>query len=96
MKQNIKITENELLKLGFEQSDVDLFELQLTKIRTPKLIDVSLWARAEGGLIITLGISEGDDPQQTDTQLHHIKHVHELQNLYFALTGTNLFYQAES
>ncbi len=42
-----------------------------------------------------MGIDQGEDPQQTDTALPHIKHVHELQNLYFALTGTELSYENE-
>jgi len=93
--KNIKITEEQLLKLGFEQSDDDLFELVLLKIKTPEYHDINLWTRTERGLVIFMGINQGEDPQQTDTALPHIKHVHELQNLYFALTGTELSYENE-
>ena len=93
--KNIKITEEQLLKLGFEQSDDDLFELVLLKIKTPEYHNINLWTRTERGLVIFMGIGQGEDPQQTDTALPHIKHVHELQNLYFALTGTELSYENE-
>ena len=97
--KNIKITEEQLLKLGFEQSDDDLFELVLLKIKTPEYHNIHLWTRTERGLVIFMGIDQAEDqaedPQQTDTALPHIKHVHELQNLYLALTGTELSYENE-
>ena len=93
--KKIKITEYDLLKLGFEQSDDDLFELELINIKMPEYSNIHLWTRTERGLIIFMGTAQGEDPQQTDTALPHIKHVHELQNLYFALTGTELSYENE-
>jgi hypothetical protein len=93
--KNIKITEEQLLKLGFEQSDDDLFELVLLEIKTPEYHNIHLWTRTEYGLVIFMGIYQGEDPLQTDTALPHIKHVHELQNLYFALTGIELSYENE-
>lgn len=83
-----KITEECLLKLGFKQQDNDLFELELLNIKTPEYHNISLWARTERGLVVFLDIYQGKKPQSTSTPLYHIKHIHELKNLYFALTGT--------
>ena len=47
------------------------------------------------GLIVTLGADGmlGTCPiteEQTDLEFEYLKHVHQLQNLYFALTGVEL------
>lgn len=83
----ITITEEWLLKFGFEQSDNDLFELLFVNNQD---IRCDLWTRGKDGLTIILSTSQGEEPKQTDLTLEHIKSVHQLQNLYFALTGKEL------
>jgi hypothetical protein len=89
----IKITEKRLLDLGFTLNDNDLYELNLVNIKTPEFNRIDIWARSERGLRIFVDISEGVQPDQTSTELPHIKHIDELQNLFFALTGTYLEYK---
>ncbi len=86
----IKITEDWLLKLGFEQSDDDLFELLVIKKHVAEFIKIDLWTRTELGLVFSMEISQGEFPEQVNIDLPHIKYVHQLQNLFFSLTGNDL------
>jgi len=74
----IPITEDWLLKFGFE--------LSLNNWYGGKGIHVN-------GRVIWLMKVDYDKKYRvhlTDTSICHVKHVHELQNLYFALTGKEL------
>ena len=83
----IPLTEEWLLKFGFDLEDNDLYILV---VKTSNKYRMDLWTRTERNLTIWLSVSQGNDPDQTDTELKHIKHVHQLQNLYFALTEEEL------
>ena len=77
----IEITEKELLKFGFDNiQDEDQFTLEY---------DSEL---GTGFLLIWVDKSLNLYPQEGVIFLNHIKHVHQLQNLYFALTGEELTY----
>ena len=94
--KKIKITEQGLLDLGFTLDDVDCYELNLGRVLMPEFHNIDLWTRTERGLSIFMSIAYGNNPDQTDTELSHIKHIDELQNLFFALTGTELDYNNKS
>lgn len=83
----IPLTEDWLLKFGFDKSDNDLYKLLLMKNDD---FQSDLWARSESGLKISLTCSQGDYPEQTTFTFDYLKYVHQLQNLYFALTGREL------
>jgi len=76
----IPLTEEWLLKLGFTCSSSGKFKE--IKLNT----NSSLFKMKEDDYI-TMEIG-GDMPDETE--LKHIKHVHQLQNLYFALCGEEL------
>jgi ribosomal protein L33 len=86
----VPISEEWLLKLGFIKSDEDLFELSLPTDRSQELFVFEIWTRIETGMVINIGVTQGSHPDQTDVGLNHIKYVHQLQNLYFAITGEEL------
>lgn len=86
----ILLTEEWLLKLGFELDDDDLYTLCLFSQRDPKYNSIELWTRSNEGIKIILEVDEGEMPEQSCVPLHHIKYVHQLQNLYFCLTGAEL------
>jgi len=67
----IPLTEDWLLKFGFEQ-DGELFHNQ-----------IALYKNGVGGFNYNVNYFEHEN-------LEEIKHVHQLQNLYFALTGEEL------
>jgi len=67
----IPLTEEWLLKFGFENYSMNLDEDGFTHV------DVSF-------------LSGGVEVYINDMIYPHIKHVHQLQNLYFALTGEEL------
>lgn len=78
--QPIPLTEEWLVKFGFEN--------QISKWRTKSIdstceIDIHLT-----DMSVLLNISGGNESESTS--LNHIKHVHQLQNLYFALTDEEL------
>ena len=94
MTRKIRITEKRLLKAGFTLCDNDLYELKLVKVTFPKCHWIELWARTERGLGIFLETTQettkDEDPEVVCLELHHIKHMCELNNLVFALTGSYL------
>jgi len=86
----IPLTEEWLLKFGFEFLDLYFNEgipvkdygINITKCNTVEKLSVSNW---------DMNISIGDYYSGEDYVLDRdIKHVHQLQNLYFALTGEEL------
>jgi hypothetical protein len=83
----IPLTEEWLIKLGFNLDDVDFYE---RIVFDNDNIFCSLWARSEYGLIISLSTIDEEKEEDTNIKLYHIKYVHQLQNLYFALTNEEL------
>lgn len=83
----IPLTEEWLIKLGFNLDDVDFYEIIVIDKDN---IFCSLWVRIEYGLIINLTTIDEEKEEDVNIKLHNIKHVHQLQNLYFALTNTEL------
>ena len=96
----IPITEDWLVKLGFELIDYDLFgeedqdeeiclvfKIQHPKFKTWKL-GVDLFVDDKHCQLYLIL----DDKLKDDYILYHsfIKHIHQLQNLFFALTGEEL------
>jgi hypothetical protein len=78
----IPLTEEWFLKFGFD----------MHKFKSLDIIYGTMYASnntENGGLEISLAI--GRHVEESDT-LPHIKYVHQLQNLYFALTGEELAY----
>lgn len=91
--KKIKITEQGLLDLGFTLEDNDLYRTTILDVKLPEFKRIDLWTRTEWGLKMFLDTSQGEQPDQTRMELPHIKHIYELQNLFFALTGTCLEYK---
>ena len=91
-----KITEQGLLYLGFKLDDNDLYELNILNIKLPEFNRIDIWTRTERGLRMFVDVSQGKQPDQTSMELPHIKHIDELQNLFFALTGTYLEYKPKA
>jgi hypothetical protein len=83
----IPITEEWLLKFGFDLSDEDLF---INRIKDNDDFFYDLWTRTERGLVIFGDIMNKKTDETNSFKFEHIKHVHQLQNLYFALTGEEL------
>jgi hypothetical protein len=77
----IPLTEEWLLKFGFEKDDV--FNKIFTYLRLHDLCINKLSFRKSEGFICYDGF-------KYRTLLKHIQYVHQLQNLYFALTGKEL------
>jgi len=80
----IPLTEEWLLKFGFQEIDKSIYRLE----------DVLTYGRitffANQGMLCELGQSSGYKLGEPD-----IKHVHQLQNLYFSLTGEELTFKLE-
>lgn len=72
----ILLTENWLIKVGFEKHKNDRLRLRICNDWT-----YLAWEKSLG---IELSVSNHS------VMLPHIKYIHELQNLYYALTGTEL------
>lgn len=76
----IPLTEEWMLKFGFENRNRNEYSKREDKCPIGISIDFYLedkfWLFLEGS--------------EYDHELQHIKHVHQLQNLYFALTNTEL------
>ena len=77
----IPLTEELLLNFGFEKDDV--FDKIFTYLPLHDLCMDKLSFRKSEGFICYYGI-------KYRTLLKHIQYVHQLQNLYFALTGEEL------
>jgi hypothetical protein len=76
----IPLTEKWLLKFGFDNCILRILETEI----------YLQWCEYERGLYLSTDIGQGkvSDP---DTFIEgNFKHVHQLQNLYFALTGEEL------
>ena len=77
----IPLTPEILVKCGFEKNDV--FEKMFKYLNNHDCDTDKLTFRKEEGFICFDGI-------KYRTLLKHIKHLHQLQNLYFALTGEEI------
>jgi hypothetical protein len=75
------LTEEWLLKFGFKKLSNEWLRLEVCKKWG------SLYWEALSGFRLTINSNE--------IQLSHIKYIHQLQNLYFALTGEELKYELE-
>lgn len=82
----ILLTEEWLLKFGFELSDNDLYSLGFIQ----NLLCFPFWFRIEKSLECNLEIVNKCDDEITSIHIINIKYVHQLQNLYFAITGYEL------
>lgn len=77
----IQITPEWLERLGFKLVDDSGMTLEYNKRKITILFGTQRTPPILGDVLL------GDDQ---DTYVNHIKYVHQLQNLYFALTGTEL------
>jgi hypothetical protein len=84
--QPIPLTEEWLLRFGFEKDDV--FDKIFTYLPLHDLCMDKLSFRKSEGFICYDGI-------KYRTLLKHIQYVHQLQNLYFALTSEELTLKTE-
>lgn len=78
----IPLTGNWLIRLGFKKGDdgdLELFPLKYFK----ELLRYN-------GKSAPIFVSDFGDDSHYDLPISHIKYVHQLQNLYFALTGEEL------
>jgi hypothetical protein len=82
----IPLTEEWLFRFGFEKDDV--FDKIFTYLPLHDLCMDKLSFRKSDGFICYDGI-------KYRTLLKHIQYVHQLQNLYFALTGEELTLKTE-
>lgn len=91
----IKITEEWLLKFGFEKF---VYESEETGYGTEYKLKASEDVFMVYADDFSLGIYSDEISEQNDVAVipnhEHIKHVHQLQNLYFALTGEELNYES--
>ena len=94
--KKIKITEKRLLDLGFTLEDNDLYTITILNVKLPEFKRIELWTRTEWGLKMFLSTDQGEQPDQTMMELPHIRHIDELQNLFFALTGTDLEHKTKA
>lgn len=78
----IPLTEEWLLKFGFDRLSKDWFELRCKAASGFYSLDVNVEMK--------LSIDVNNESMEYPLDLEHIKHVHQLQNLYFALTGKEL------
>ena len=78
--QPLPLTEEWLLKFGFEYLQVDYFSHR-NSFQLDSNLGFVIWGRIETGLFLYIDGNEGGEV---------IKYVHQLQNLYFALTGKEL------
>jgi hypothetical protein len=76
----IPLTEEWLLNFGFECLQVDNFSHR-NSFQLDSNLGFVIWGRIETGLFLYIDGNEGGEV---------IKYVHQLQNLYFALTGKEL------
>ena len=80
----IPLTEEWLVRLGFQKLRDNLFYMLLKNYYSAS-IAVKLWG---GKWVVELTVGSGLDVEGED--MAHIKYVHQLQNLHFALTGNEL------
>jgi len=87
----IKLTESWLRKLGFEGNDMDMWIVLPTGNELELHIDCVREGQFENACL-TQGRQETGIPGKDYkfAYLNDCKNVHELQNLFFALTGTEL------
>lgn len=78
----IPLTEEWLLKLGFKDARSNELELYPIKYNTKTI--------RYNGINTNLYVSDFGDDSHYDLPCPHIKYVHQLQNIYFALTGEEL------
>lgn len=90
----IPLTEEWLLRFGFESDNYELHETYLIDISRPERYDHDSYLKI---LVMDddcyVDISEKEihpDTIENNVNLKKIKHIHQLQNLYYALTGEEL------
>lgn len=83
----IPLTEEWLLKCGFELKEATLNRLFVLEHTKDEILEVCF----DGGVRLWNGKSNW--AQHYDSLWRHIKYVHQLQNLYFALTGQELTFK---
>ena len=81
----IELTEEWLLKFGFKIADHKEYNLFLSKDYPRNYLNIH--TNTDGEQKITVFCSDEDE---SSFMLENIKHVHQLQNLYFALTNEEL------
>jgi hypothetical protein len=86
----IPLTEEWLVKFGFKKfkGGISLDNEEFTLTYTHKNTDKTI-------LLEVNGEDEWGKHQYTCIVLNHIKYVHQLQNLYFTLTGEELTFKSE-
>ena len=76
----IPLTEEWLLKFGFGRGEMDC---EFIFRDSDSMIDESLIYYTDIGVLII-------DTDRDEIEINHVKYVHQLQNLYFALTNNEL------
>ena len=79
----IPLTEEWLLKFGFESYNQKSYKLNI--ILDNKDTFLVFYSHSGGNIMMSI-----NDPKNDYNLIREIKHVHQLQNLYFALTGEEL------
>ncbi len=84
----IPLTEEWLLKFGFEEYEGYDFGISVNKVPRFEKNDISIMLSGGAFWYATRQYDGGtSDPYEA---FRDVQHVHQLQNLYFALTGTEL------
>lgn len=78
----ILITKKWLVKFGAKKNIADIYEISGTVF---DLFKVFL-----NPVEVTIGVDSSDKKVYIQREIEHIRYVHQLQNLYFALTGEEL------
>lgn len=100
--KSIPLTEEWLLKFGFEvinRSGTNFWSKDI-EVANGNHLDLYLHFHIKNGEIVNSGLTSGEIDNEygyvQDERTHlenSIKYVHQLQNLYFALTGKELIYE---
>lgn len=84
----IPITEKLLLEFGFEEKNYD-YTISISECELVKLMLIPHDEFPSESSVCVIQSNEDDNEEET-VFLSDIKYVHQLQNLYFALTGKEL------
>lgn len=98
--ESIQLTEEWLVKFGFNKLSICEFEL-ITKSESfndgfeyYEKEETSIYINLEDEMTVSIDIvgikASNHDLEVMSTKLKHVKHVHQLQNLYFTLTNEEL------
>lgn len=82
----IPLTEDWLVKFGFEKRGIDKFSIKIN----PEQIHSSQIFTIDKQTYIALGDNKFEYWVVNGIPLYHLEHIHQLQNLYYALTQTEL------